>query len=530
MTSNFGEINDIFIETKSTPKKLIPILKSSTKIPKLVIYLNDNKINYKNKINTLSQLIPLFKANKNILLLFAEKGTSNNSPNLFKVLTKLYLDKNANKEDLSKIEELINIFLNNIPIPKTVIEYIYQKLTNFFNEEKGVNPATDTKELSRYFKILNIFYGSGIPKISEKPVKEIKNYFYFNGKDSKLNFVLNKNSKNLNSDFPTFEYGFTFIFWLYIKKDLLENYFSNFSSTVITLVNISIVGHSIQLILKNINSILIMLDKKEIGKINLSGNFKYDEWNFICFYMTQRIKAKQSAYIKLVINNSKDLVNYKLSDDFPFSEIINSIYLFENLIGKVSSILFFSFDIDMKLLDFLRNNYKRGFYKNKYLFHFSYLNDKDYFKDIKNYKYCLKYKKEKTPLKFLNINFRSQSIKNLMVFFCPFTYNKNTKSVDDIFGHFSGVLSENDGIILFKNYNKSLEYLGGLNNILPIGELMLINKETNLLTEEAFEKFMNILQTIFCNNNLHNLSEAYSHNFFSTLALFLERLPDNIYN
>ena len=161
-----------------------------------------------------------------------------------------------------------------------------------------------------------------------------------------------------------------------------------------------------------------MMDKKEIGKININGNLKYDEWNFICFYMTPRIKAKQSAYIKLIVNNSKDLINYKLNDDFPFSEIINSIYLFENLIGKVSSILFFSFDIEMKLIDFLRNNYKKGFYKNKYLFHFLYLNDKDYFKDIKNYKYCLKYKKEKTPLKFLNINFRSQSIKNLMVFFC----------------------------------------------------------------------------------------------------------------
>ena len=212
MTSNFGEINDIFIETKSAPKKLIPLLKSSTKIPKLVIYLNDNKINYKNKINTISQLIPLFKANKNILLLFSEKGINNNSPNLFKVLTKLYLEKNANKEDLIKIEELINIFLNNIVIQKTVIEYIYQKLSNFFNEEKGGNPSNDTKDLSRYFNILNIFYGSGIPKSLDKTAKEIKNYFYFNGKDSKLNFVLNKNSKNLNSDFPTFEFGFTFIF------------------------------------------------------------------------------------------------------------------------------------------------------------------------------------------------------------------------------------------------------------------------------------------------------------------------------
>ena len=59
---------------------------------------------------------------------------------------------------------------------------------------------------------------------------------------------------------------------------------------------------------------------------------------------------------------------------------------------------------------------------------------------------------------------------------------------------------------------------------------MLINKDKNIITEEAFEKFINILKTIFCNNNLHNLSEAYSQNFFSTLALFLERLPDNIYN
>ena len=118
-----------------------------------------------------------------------------------------------------------------------------------------------------------------------------------------------------------------------------------------------------------------------------------------------------------------------------------------------------------------------------------------------------------------------------MVFFCPFTYNKNLKSVDDIFGHFSGVLNTNDGVVLFRNYNKSLEYLGGLNNLLPIGELMLINRDSKdiIVNEEALEEFMNILRTIFCNNNLHNLSEAYSQNFFSTLVLFLERLQKNIY-
>ena len=520
MNSNFGEINDIFIETKSTPKIFIPIIKSSKKIPNLISYLNDSKNDYKNKIKIIEQLIPLFKSNENILALFVEKGTTNDSPNLFHILINLYLDENAQKEDLINLEELINIILYNIPIPRTAIEYIYQKFANFFETEKN-------NDFYRCLRILRIFYGSDIPKKSDT---YIKNYFYFNGKKSLFNFDINKNSKNLHSDFPTLESGFTFIFWFFLKKDLIEYFFTYCPSPIIILINIEVMGHHyIQLILKDINSIVISINKKEVGNIDLNKTpFKYDDWNFISFYMTQEIKGKQNVCLKLVINDSVELTSIQVNKDFPITEKIKSINLFENLIGKVSSILFFSFCINMKLLDFFRKNYKRGFYKNKYLFHFLYMNDIDYFKNVKNYKYCINFKREQPPLNLLNINSSSQKSKRLTVFFCPFTRNKNSKTVDDIFGHFIGVLSQKDGVVTYKNLIKSMGNIGGLSNILPLGELLFLNNK-NILTKESFQEFIKILKTIFC-NNLNTLSEAHSLNFFSTLSLFLERIEKKFFD
>ena len=76
--------------------------------------------------------------------------------------------------------------------------------------------------------------------------------------------------------------------------------------------------------------------------------FKYDDWNFISFYLTQEIKGKQNPCLKLIINDNKELIKIQLNDDFPLNEKINAINLFENLLGKVSSVLFFSFCVDME--------------------------------------------------------------------------------------------------------------------------------------------------------------------------------------
>ena len=573
MSSNAGEENffkNIFIESKTNPGKLLPLLKSSDKFPDIFQYLNDDKNQIKYKIKCLSQLISLFKENKNIIPCVIEKLTSKRL-NLFEPLINMYLDKNSNKEDLLKIEEFIRIFIINVTISKSTLEFIYQKLSKFFTD-KGRN---NTEEIltENYFikhmKLLKIFYGNemqnDLDQIQEEnmenisnidknrintiinkvgksthiPDYKIKNYIYFNGKDSKLNFKLNNSSRNLNSDYPTLEYGFSFIFWLYLKKELLEIYFKCFPSCIINLINIDIVGHKIKLVLPNINLLQIILDDKEIGKIEISkSKFKFDSWNFMCFYLTQKIRGKPPS-IKFIINDNKDLLSITLPDDFPLNEIINSISLFENLLGRVTSVLFFSFCIDIKLIDYLRTNYTKGFYKNKYLFNFLYLNEKDYFKNIQNYKYCNKYKKERSSLKLLNTNFRNQNVKNLMVFFCPFSYNKNEKLIDDIFGHFVCIPGINDGVNYYENYSKSILYLGGINNLLPIAELLFSSRskakdisypliDKNLLTENSFYEYLCVLKSILINHS-NNLNEAYNKTFFSKLGLFFEKFPSCIY-
>ena len=128
MSSKVGEenfFNSIFIESKTNPGKLIPLLKSSDKIPDIFQYLNDDKNQIKYKIKCLSQLISLFKENKNIIPCVIDKLTSKRL-NLFEPLINMYLDKNSNKEDLLKIEEFIRIVIINVTISKSTLEFIYQ--------------------------------------------------------------------------------------------------------------------------------------------------------------------------------------------------------------------------------------------------------------------------------------------------------------------------------------------------------------------------------------------------------------------
>ena len=567
MSSNTGEnslLKDIFIESKDSPKKLLPILKSSEKIPTIINFLNDNKNLIKDKISFLSSLISLFKDNKNLIPCFMDKCTSNRS-NLFEPLIKLYLDEHVSEEDILIIEEIIKILIINVTTPKLTLQYIYERLSKFFTKEGDNKEILKENTFIKYLKVLKLFYGEEIPddldqnksrnnsilnkshsnSKTEKNINEvipnykIKNYLYFNGNKSILNFKVNKESRNINSDFPTLEYGFSIVFWIYIRKDLLQNYFKNFPSNIITLVNIKIIEHTIKLILNNSNILQILLDEKEIGKIELSNTkFKFNNWNFVCFYLTQKIRGKPPS-IKLLINDNKDLLSITIPNDFSLNEMISSISLFENFIGRITSILFFSFCISIKLIDYLRNNYAKGFFKNKYLFHFLYQNERDYFKTAKNYKYCNKYKREKSSLKLLNTNFRNQNVKNLMVFFCPFTFNKKEKYIDDIFGHFLGIPGVNDGVNYYENHSKSIQQLGGINNLLPLAEMMYSCKsksknisypliDKNILTESTFYEYLNVFKKILI-DHYENLKEAYNKNIFSKLGLFLEKFPSNVF-
>ena len=153
-------LNSIFIQTKDSPPKLLPILNSSEKIPSIITFLNDNKNEIKDKISFLSSLITLFKDNKNLIPCFMDKCTSNRS-NLFEPLIKLYLEEKVPEEDLFKIEEIIKILIINVTTPKSTLEYIYQKLSKYFTKEGENNTKEVLKEnkFIKYLRLLKLFYG-----------------------------------------------------------------------------------------------------------------------------------------------------------------------------------------------------------------------------------------------------------------------------------------------------------------------------------------------------------------------------------
>ena len=217
---------------------------------------------------------------------------------------------------------------------------------------------------------------------------------------------------------------------------------------------------------------------------------------------------------------------------------ISDIKLFQNFLGLSTSILFFSFELNTKQIQYF-NSLKYGFFKNKLLYEFFAKNDKKYLGNgVNQYKYANQFKVDKY-LELFDFSLKKQTIKGLISFLCPFTYNKEKNVIDDIFGNFIGEFSENDGINNYQKKANSIRSLGGMNNLLPIVELMYstISKsksikynyiDKSILTEKTFLEFCKVLNTIL-NEREKNLIDGNKRKFFSSFGLFLEKFPPNIF-
>ena len=262
--------------------------------------------------------------------------------------------------------------------------------------------------------------------------------------------------------------------------------------------------------------------------MDINSIFFFGEWVNICFIISKKA-VMASPTIKIYINGLNAPLELSISKDFPLRCKINKIVLFQNLIGKVSSLLFFSFPLSQKLISYFAFHLFNGIYNNKILFKFLISNDNNYFQNSINYKYYEKYKNESCKEK-LNILLKEQNFKNIISIFPPFSYNNIGHYIDDIFGNYIAILSNNDGVNNYVNHIKNIQAIGGINNLLPIAELMLKYRNTryNIISENSILKYLNILKDIIIEHN-DNLYDANKNYFFSNLGLFLERFPSNIY-
>ena len=568
---NFQILKNIFLIDEKNNNEILPFINPSFDLNNLFYLLNTNKT--KSKIELLQTLLKIFTANKNLIFLFADK----NKKTLFESIINIYLYESFDENEKKIIENLLQFLIQNISIHKNLLEQLYQKIAIYFHKDETI-PLSENI-LLKYLNLFDFFYTNTLTEtknldenniaeennnnennfnnnivydyFKEENEKEIKNYIYFNGYKSKLNLVINTSSSNINTDYPTLENGCSIIFWINLDLELTKKYFdihkiesNDEERDSIILINIVYGGHQIKLELINPEELIFTMDENiKSDVINITPKFKYNEWNNISFIFSKKTLIK-IPLIKLYINNQifNVTINLPKNAGVPISEKINNITFFENLTGKITSLLYFSYPLDDKMLTYFSTLKSNGFHKIKYLTYFFLTIDKEY-NLYTNDKYVEKYKNISKTITLvpsakliMDINFASQNIKNLMCILCPFAYDKRRNQIDDIFGNFIGILSMNDGVNNYISYTKNIKQLGGMNNLLPIAELMLLSQkknriekiEKNSLSEKTFLKYLIIIKKILIGKKL-NLYDANNRKFFSCLGLFLEKFPPKVF-
>ena len=548
-------LSSIFHPSPKEKDEFLPIIKDMKNIPNIISFINLNRSNQNNLNNTISLIFflkNLFSENSDLIPLFIKNCIKNNTT-LLCSLVDVFLDEKVDGQALTMIEDLLKNINFNVSITKNIFKYIYQQLNIFFNihqqKKSENNQILNESILLKYLKLLNICYcdvkneneneKDEIEKNSRED-KIIRNYFYFNGINSGISIILNKTSNNINIDSPSLSEGCSIIFYANLDQELLDNYFQYVltSKTNVSLIKLLVGSHSISLDLKDSSNITIIVDDDESSKIDISSSFKYNQWNCIILLIEPNTIWKKSA-IKVVINETVFTSSLFVHKGFSDNEKIDNIILFENLIGKITSVSFFSFIIDSQVISFFNQTIYGGFYKNKLLLRFLQSIDKDYYKNVQN----IDFEKNKVDNNIhklssnLSIALKEINKNKIISVFCPFMFNSNNNIIDDVFGVFIGRFkSEFDGSNVFSKNIKNIAKLGGINNLLPIAELMLFSLKKdnnyfvskNLLTETTLIEYLKIIKQIL-KNHKESIIDINNNYFFTSLALFLEKYPQEIF-
>ena len=214
-------LTNIFASLPNMSGRLLPLVSSSNNINVFFNFINYNNdtsdnISLQTKLELIEILTKLFQMNNNLIFLFVKKCRSN-IKSFFDPLIDIYLNEYTKDKNKKIIEDLLIILVDNISINKNVIEYIYQKLSQYFRKDSKIILTNDI--FLKYLNLLDIFYTCSLTDISKQnnenidkinndivtddTKKKIKNYIYFNGFNNKMELKLNKNSYNINSDFTT---------------------------------------------------------------------------------------------------------------------------------------------------------------------------------------------------------------------------------------------------------------------------------------------------------------------------------------
>jgi hypothetical protein len=527
-------------------------------------------------------LIPNFQENKQNVDLFTNKTIEvflqdtleSRQINLYQILIDHINNSSINFENNETFILLICRFLEILATEgdckKETFEIVFQQLSGLFYNSKNLLSCSKVNEISDFddsslkedFSLTikkNIFILKSLFSKSfflQKPY----NYFYFSGKNN-----LQVDKENLTEEKISLKDGFSVFFWIKVdwensKEMNLENNLMKIKTFKNNQIKLSLteeeiyISNSEENISKNSNYKICSHQHYFYKESNSISNGINDNWIFIC--CTFKKKSSKKAIIKFYINNSS---NEYPTDKLEFENEIQEIILFDKFCGYSTSFMFFDSVLEEKEVELIKNQKKgldifHGFSTENKLAKFlrkvnpKHLENSDFDKivgiyDNQNSNFTRRNSVRKSTqdqnnnTKKTNFEILNDSMtKNLRIFYTPM--RKRNNKIYDLTNTYNAYISlslsqnqnQNDnlltsGIRLFHNIQNNIFLIGGINNILPILELMW---QSNTY-KENFIDFMELIFNIL-NEREKNMKDAVDKNFFQIMSIFLEKFDNEIFN
>ena len=535
---NLFEKNDILIITKSFEEKIPEIISFLISCENLVVH----------KIKIVKFLQNIFIRNEMNSEIFARNCLlHNNKLSIYEIFIHEYIfyKNNSNQldDEISYRRELLvllDILITQITFDRESYHYILSVLINYLNEKNGNMESNqefilNSEILNRILILLQKYY---------QPFDTSKfygNFLFFSGESESSIKIENKinikdNKKILNFDDKV-------IIILFIKVFPPE-YFKSLD-----------IKEKFNLLKIKIN------EKNKESEISLSSdinnNLYINETNTPIGGLSEKdtncilLKLKKKK-IKIKLNGEKIFKDGNIEKEKPE---IKEIILFENFIGICYSFMILKNNcpnfIKNELHFVTKNNsgeknknntksiYSNGFNDEELIIPFLKLELKE---DTEQNNLKNNFKKERS-LSFNNNEYKEFMEKLISVYIpsrvtIPKEYEKNNlmntpqliieDSINELNAQFNTKSPTLNGVHKYKKIKNDFSQIGGLNNLLPIMELMVNNNE--LLTKENIEKYFEILISIFSKFYKNAINNEAHNNFFLYLSYFMEKIPKSFYD
>jgi len=433
------------------------------------------------------------------------------------------------------ILNLLLIILNIIGVQKKNINFVYQKISEYFfyspkkyfYDDAKINIGIDINNFSRFLNLLLLMYGYN------NKINKPYNFYYF-GNDSylKIEPVLRESNNNINLKGgvailtcfncllspKTFLHNYSIVYSIQFNNGIFFHMLIDREMNLIMSIN-----NDNLMMTKNTDNLNTMNNKYDIKNKILLTKIENNKWYNII--VSLKMKKNKKIIIHTAINSDNyECIEIENNNSF---EAIENLFLYKDFIGYTTSFLLYNTYIDIKSNSFF-NNFQYGLYKISHIN--KYIKRQLYSCDLQN-----------LIILIIPSEIKSNQIHNFASFM-------NMDLTDDL-----SLLNNNIKIkisINFKKCNsdetlylsgvninfrldKKILLLGGINNLLPLFEiLLLINKKIfdtkNFIYLNLFQRclicLLKIIEVIILRNKKNKTKKIINKKFINILSLFLEKI------